>query len=358
MYEGLQEAREQTGTVAFQQVVSTLSARIWPTAQLKMVEADIRRLHQQVADTIHDDREWGPNNRRASKALIIVGPNGSSKSFSIEYALSRLPPVILKTGEQVPANILYREAPQGDAKGWLHDTLSVLGYPMARTPTAELARSVIENRLRRNRFTVAAFDELSRVLSPRNFLSRRKLAEQAEVVWSQMIQIMSDPVWPTPVIAAGTLDLIETLELHNPRTGETVARGDMNRRADLTSLPYLDMDDAAELEAYLEQYCADAGVTYRIKPTDEVGKRLVNASRRAIGTALSMSQWAVALASMRRRGALHMTDLAHVLAIRGGVPADVNLFLLDNWEDIDFEKVAPADFEHAKYRTEADEEGF
>ena len=73
------------------------------------------------------------------------------------------------------------------------------------------------------KFTLVAFDELSRVLQPRNYSSGRKLAEQAEVVWSQLIQIMSDPVWPTPVIASGTLDLIDTLELHNPRTRETVA---------------------------------------------------------------------------------------------------------------------------------------
>ncbi|WP_203066026.1 hypothetical protein [Paradevosia shaoguanensis] len=164
-----------------------------------------------------------------------------------------MPPVTLRSGVQVPANILYREAKQGDAKAWLFDTLSVLGYTMARTPSPELASANIENRMRRNKFTMVAFDELSRVLQPRNYGSKRKLTEQAEVVWSQIIQIMSDPVWPTPVIASGTLDLIETLELHNSRTGETVARGDMNRRADITTLPALTMDDAEALEAYLHQ---------------------------------------------------------------------------------------------------------
>lgn len=356
MYEKLQEAREQAASVDFEQAVNELSARVWPTAQLMMVEADIRRLHQQTAATINDEQEWGPNNRKPARALIVLGPNGSSKSYSIDYALSRLPPITLKSGVQIPANILYREAPQGDARGWLYDTLSVLGYPMARTPSPELARANIENRLRRNAFTLVAFDELSRVLQPRNYSSRRKLTEQAEIVWSQIIQIISDPVWPTPVIASGTLDLIDTLELHNTRTGETVARGDMNRRADITTLPHLDMGDAEALEAYLRQYCDDAGVAYRLRSKDEVGNRLVNASRRAIGTALSMCQWAVALASLRRRGALHMEDLAHVLAIRAGIPADANLFLLDNWEDINFEKVAPIDFQQARYHNEDDEE--
>ena len=356
MYDKLQEVREQTGTVDFHQSVEALAARIWPTEQLKMVEADIRRLHQQVAATIDDDEEWGPSNRKAARALIILGPNGSSKSFSVDYALRRLPPITIKSGLQVPANILYREVPQGDAKSWLHDTLSVLGYEMTRTPSPEFARGNVENRLRRNKFTMVAFDELSRVLSPRGYTTKRKLAEQAEIVWSQIIQIMSDPVWPTPVIASGTLDLIDTLELLNPRTREIVARGDMNRRADVTTLPRLDMGDAAALEAYLHQYCKDAGVAYRLRSTDEVGNRLVNASRRAIGTALSMCQWAVALASLRRRGALHMEDLAHVLAIRAGIPADSNLFLLDNWEDINFEKVAPLDFEQARYRDDDEEE--
>jgi len=297
----------------------------------------------------------GPEQPQSRQGAHRCRYERSSKSFSIDYALSRLPPVTLRSGVQVPANILYREAKQGDAKAWLFDTLSVLGYTMARTPSPELASANIENRMRRNKFTMVAFDELSRVLQPRNYGSKRKLAEQAEVVWSQIIQIMSDPVWPTPVIASGTLDLIETLELHNSRTGETVARGDMNRRADITTLPALTMDDAEALEAYLHQYCQDAGVTYRLTSRDEVGGRLVNASRRAIGTALSMCQWAVALASMRRRGALHIEDLAHVLAIRASIPADANLFLLDNWEDINFEKVAPRDFAQARYRNDDDD---
>ncbi|MFD1941712.1 hypothetical protein [Paradevosia shaoguanensis] len=58
---------------------------------------------------------------------------------------------------------------------------------------------------------------------------------------------------------------------------------------------------------------------------------------------------------MRRRGALHIEDLAHVLAIRASIPADANLFLLDNWEDINFEKVAPRDFAQARYRNDDDD---
>lgn len=120
-------------------------------------------------------------------------------------------------------------------------------------------------------------------------------------------------------------------------------------------LPPLDMEqDAQALADYVAAYCEMAGVTNRTKTSDLVGHRLVNASRRAVGTALSFAQWAVALASLRPRGALHISDFAHVAAMRTGCSPDSNMFLLDNWEELDFEKVAPVSFDEARYR-DADE---
>jgi hypothetical protein len=346
----LDTARAETGTARFQQAVKLLEARVFPTQQLKIVEADIRRLHQQAASVIDVNDPWGTHNRTRCRGLIVLGPSGSAKSYSIEYALTNLPPIELRDGQLVDAKVLMREAPQGEARGWLRDLLAVLGYNMLRLPQPELAMAQIEARLRAQQYTILACDELSRVLNPRNFPSRSKLASQSEIVWTQLIQIMSDPVWPTPVVASGTLELRDTLQLRLPGSNEPVARGDMLRRSDVTVLPPLTMDDAEDLEAYVNEYCLMIGVTNRTTKADDIGRRLVNGSRRAIGTSLSWAQWAVALASLRNRGALQIGDFANVMAIRSGCPDEANLFFLDNWEDINFEKVAPLSFNEARYR--------
>lgn len=109
------------------------------------------------------------------------------------------------------------------------------------------------------------------------------------------------------------------------------------------------MNDAKDLEEYINEYCRMLGVRNGTTSVDAVGQRLVNASRRAIGTSLSWAQSAVALASLRKRGVLHLSDFANVAAIRSGCPDDANLFVLDNWEQIDFEKVAPLNFHEARY---------
>lgn len=357
-YDNLQAVRDAASTTPFQQMRNELGQRVWPTKQLKKVEADIRRLHQQVADVKDPTKPWGDGNRHKAGGLIILGSYGSSKSYCIDYALSTLPPVVLADGTTEPANLLYREVPKGEARGWLRDVSSMLGYPATRLPQPELAMSNIESGLRRKKFTLVAFDEMTRVLNPRSYPTKNRLVEQSEIVWSQVIQIMDDAKWPTPVIVSGTPELRDTLTLENPKTREIVARGDVARRSDITMLPALDMGDAGELEYYLDEYCKMAGVTNRLTVTDDAGRRLVNASRRAIGTALRYAQQAVALASLRRRGALQISDLAHVLAIRGGVPADANIFLVDEWEDIDFEKIAPTNLDDARYAADDKEEVF
>ena len=234
----LQRAPNDASTPEFQQQVRTLKARIWQTEQLKMITADVRRLHQQVADAIDDNEPWGPDNRAKMRGLIVLGPNGSSKSFSVEYALATLPPIELKSGAQIPPNILSWEASNGEARGWLRQFLALLGYDMARLPAPEQAMSQIETRLRMAKHTMIFCDELTRVLNPRNSGSKKKYAAQAEIVWSQIMQVMSDPVWPTPVIASGTMELRDTLQLHKPGTDELVARGDMLRRSELCCRPW------------------------------------------------------------------------------------------------------------------------
>lgn len=348
--------RELTATGAFQEAWRQLQHVVFPTPQLELVVADIKRLHREVAHRVDKDQDWGPNNRMTARQLIILGDYGSSKSFAVQYALASLEPLDVGLNEPVQPKTLYREAPNGEARAWQRDLLGQMGYSMARMPSSEAAMAQIESRIRQVRPTMLVCDELSRVLNPRNYGSQAKLAAQAEIVWGQLMQVQSDPVWPTATVAVGNSWLGDTLQLRRPGSDEFVARGDAVRRSDITVLPPLTLDNADDLMAYTDHYCEMLGVKNRISENEAVGFRLVNASRRAIGTALSMAQWAVALASLRgKAAALHTEDFAHVAEIRLGCLPENNPFLVEDWEQIDFQKIAPRSFDEARYKSDDDE---
>ncbi|KRA99889.1 hypothetical protein ASD83_05220 [Devosia sp. Root685] len=323
------------------------------TPQLKLVQASIHRLHLEAGAVLNEGDEWGEGNRKPSRGVIIVGDNGASKSYSIQYALASLPPITLKGGGRHPPNPLYWEASNGEARAWLRDLLAKLGYPTTRMPSPELAMPQIAARLRGQKLTMLGCDEISRVLNPRNFPGRSKLAAQAEIVWTQIIQMISDPVWPTPIVAAGTMELVDTLHLLRSGSNVPVARGDLLRRCDLIVMPSLTMDDADALCGYIDAYCTELNVTNHLKEGSDVGNRLVNASRRGMGTALEIAQRAVALASVRRRGALSIRDFANVLAVFTSCSEENNIFLANDWTRIDFQKVAAVDFEDARNATKS-----
>lgn len=349
-------SRELIATDRFREAQRQLAAIVFPTPQLELIVADIKRLHGDINDRLDWDEAWGPNNRVAARNLIILGANGTSKSYTAKYALAALKPVKVGPDQFVDPKVLYREARRGEARAWQQDLLAQMGYNMARMPSSEAAMAQIESRVRLLKPTMIVCDELTRILNSRNY-STRRLGVESEIVWNQLMQIQSDPVWPTPTVAIGTMELRDSLQIRRPGSEELVGRGDVLRRSDITVLPSLTLDDAGALEDYINEYCTALNVKNRITKTRALGFRLVNASRRGIGTALVFAQWAVALASLRgKQAALHLEDFAHVAEIRTSCRPENNLFLVDDWEQIDFEKVAPDTYEEARYRSDDDDD--
>jgi hypothetical protein len=175
------------------------------------------------------------------------------------------------------------------------------------------------------------------------------------------MSIIDDGVWPTPVIVSGLPFMADTLSMVHPRSKEPVVRAEMLRRGYISRLADLSIaDDSETLDAYVAQYCEMLSVTNNIRQVDTLGARLVHGSRNAIGTALVLAQRAVALASLRRRGALSILDFAYVYSIWTSCSPDSNVFLSPEWASIDMSKIAPKDFSAARYLTnkERDEERY
>jgi hypothetical protein len=362
MAQTLDAAREAMTGAAFMNATAELGRKVFMTPQLRMVVADVHRLHQDVAALIDPNEPFAPGNRKKVGALSIIGPSGSSKSFSIEYALETLPSLGLLDGTSLDPKILSLECPPlGTSGGLLRELVGKLsGSQMTRPPAPDAASSMIAQQLKRRQLTMLSIEELSRVLNPR-IHTNRELAKEAEIVWAQVMSIIDDSVWPTPVIVSGLPFIADTLSMVDPRTQEPVVRAEMLRRGYVSRLAELSIaDDSETLEAYVAQYCELASVTHNLRHGDALGARLVHASRNAIGTALVLAQRAVALAALRRRGALSIVDFAHVYSVWTSCSPDSNVFLSPEWPHIDMSKIAPKDFNEARYLTnrERNEEAY
>jgi len=340
----LEKFRDLTSTTDYTSTYNSLRGIVIQTATLHAVIAEVEKLQNQTAMTKSSDGIWNGADRPRIEGFLGIGRDGCGKTFAVETALKMLGPVVVNGLSQttLEPNVLAVAAPShGTATALAREIIAGAGASMAREPRADDAVRKMLAALARRKFTVGYIDQLHWCLD-RNRHSSKNLVREAGLIWTMIISALDLPEWPTPIAITGSQIILDSFDIPNPDPEQRAIRGEAKRRLNVFRFPDLSIaSDATFLESIIDGYCKSCGVENITKSSDEIGARLIHASDRAFGTALTLAQKAVALAYTRPRGKLNRDDFVATYHFTQGGAAAANVFAAPDWPQIDTTVIAP-----------------
>lgn len=342
--DSLNKLREVTASRDFMSVYNTLRRIIIQTPTLIAVTAEIEKLQNQIALSKNSDGTWNSDRRLRLEGFLGIGRPGCGKTFAVETALSMLTPVTVNgvTKTQIEPKIISVSAPShGTATALAREIISKSGAPMVRDPGIDDAVPKLLGALKKREYTLIHIDELQRCLDAKRHAPKALVRESA-LIWRMIISVLDMPEWPTPLAITGLPSILDSFTVLDPTPEAKTIRSEAKRRLNLFRFPDLSIASDSELIAgIIDGYCKEAGVENNLKSSDEVGGRLIHASERAWGTALTFAQKAVALASARPRGKLNLKDFSATYHFTTAAPNSANVFAANDWPSIDVSVIAP-----------------
>lgn len=350
--EEMQKLRDLTDSNEFVAARRRLRDEVIATPELSAVISEVSKVHRQAATARDATAPWSVSNRMVEEGFLAVGQSGSGKTYAMEQAIKLLEPLKCPDGSMLELNLMAAHPPaQGNAASLFKELIDEAnGGVLGRVPKPEDADRRIRNALARRRFSLIYIDELSNCLDPHEHRGQRLVVESGRV-FKLLRNILENSTCPTPIVMSGNTDVLDTFNLPDKDDETRRIRRDMQRRINLFRFPDMTIEaDAAFLEGVIDGYCNLLGVKSILTPDDEIGPRLVHAAHYAFGTALRFAQKAVALAHVRPRGKLKREDFAAVYNFRATCGASANVFLANEWGQIDTAVLNPRNGREARYR--------
>ncbi|WP_173088695.1 ATP-binding protein [Devosia sp. 1635] len=348
--------RKVTGTTQYAAARGLLCNHLIVTDALENIIVEIKKKHDQIAEVANPERPWSEENRTRVRGLAILGNSGSGKTLAAETAIDLIKPVAVAPGVIRQPKIVSIATPDGGTASALALELIVSnGLPITREPLAKEAVGKVLRRVVANKPTLVFIDEVSRCALPIHNPS--VIRRETGLVWSMAMGMLDAKGWPTPVVMAGLPYLLDTLYLPDPDPEIKKLRGEAARRFDFIRIPDATINtDGPLIEKVIEKYCTMLGVKSLLKPSDEIGGRLLHAARYAFGHGLVIAQHAVALAHCRdgKKGKLQLSDFAATTRIMGGGAMAANIFAVSRWSEINPDVLMPESFAEARYKEKPD----
>ena len=298
------------------------------------VLAKIQQQHESVAVRLDEGQPWGAYNRQAVRGIIVLGQHHSGKSDLVAQCLEAVEPVEASDGTLVPPNTRFIEAPYVFTQSSMaRAILAVMGYPLTRKMTPDLAWSKVSDRLDKAAVTQLAVDNWHWSFSPSRAGKSSRATEKRQIQ-AAFSSLLDHPGWPLPLILIGLPEISDELSeecmQHIKDRSDIVTIGRMQNHArEYASL----MDGICRL-------CEMAGLQLNLPADDLPMQRLAHAADHSRGLAITMAKLAVLHAVRNSSSRLELQHFKTVYASMANVfDANANPFVSDTWTSVDTSKI-------------------
>ncbi|WP_108461246.1 hypothetical protein [Devosia naphthalenivorans] len=318
-----------------------------------LVKTELERVQTQIRTRYDSTQPWSPSNRAPVKGVIIFGRSGSTITRSLQTALGALKPVDLGDGHFIDPKTTMMDAPDyGTTAAMSRDIINwVGGGKMVREPDNREANRKVLSKMTNAQLTVFAIDRMHRLLNPDRHSVKGYRAE-THMFWEQMIAIMSNPDWSTPLALAGSEVMLTSLDMEDPIDKRRRVREEAFGKFSRVRLPDLTMSDDTFIIDTVQKYCITLGIhIVNDLFAADLARRIVHASGYAYGHAIVLAREACALAAVRPSSkGLKASDFENTYAAWTSCGVDANPLNSPHWANIDTTRIAPRTFEEAKHR--------
>lgn len=286
--------------------------------------------HESVAVRVNGGEPWGAGNRRPVRGIIVTGHHYCGKSDLVAQCLEAIEPITAGDGQTIEPNTRHIDAPHIFTQAsQARAIMAVMGYPLTRKMTPDVAWSRLSDRLPLAAITQLAVDNWQWSFVPSQVGQASKEAEKRKIQ-AAYCNLLDHPVWPLPLILIG-LPEVET-EL------AAVGMEHIKDRCDVVRIGRL--GDAATEHNHLligiKALCEEARLELNFVESDHVIGRLIHASDEARGVAITLAKLAVLYAVRSASNRLEIQHFRDVYASTAGCrPPELNPFIAENWRDID-----------------------
>ncbi|GLQ56552.1 ATP-binding protein [Devosia nitrariae] len=295
------------------------------TADLNTIQDAINRLDHALLVRRDPDEPWSPKNRQTAKAVVVIAPARTGKTYCIDYAVRHLSPLPAPLNEQVAAPFAVTAPSFFTIEELGRSLLAPMNLLPARALGAGMTMSRLYTRVGLKRPRLVHIDEFQRVLTPERVAPSRRQEAQVKI-FSHIRDLLDLATWPLPLVLSGTRALQEVLE-----------RPDMDfirERCTFIELKPMSIDNAddrLDLADALDAYGEIAQMRIGIEKKTDFFGRLILASNYNRGLAFEVCREAILLAA-QVDDMVGPEHFAAFYARKVGCLPTANPFLASNWK--------------------------
>ncbi|MDP2781334.1 TniB family NTP-binding protein [Devosia sp.] len=292
--------------------------------------AMLQRQHESVAVRIDEAQPWGANNRHPVRGIIVTGQHYSGKTDLVAQCLEAVEPVESVDGQAIEPNSRMIEAPNVFTQSSMaRAILAVMGYPLTRKMTTDLAWSKVSDRLDKAAVTQLAIDNWQWSFSPSRAGKFSRDVEKRQIQ-AAFCNMLDHSVWPLPLVLIGLPEVMSELAMEGMHH--------IKDRCDVINIGRM-RNDAGEYASLLDgigKLCQTAGLQLQLHMDDLPMQRLAHAADDARGVAITIAKLAVLQAVRNGSSRLEIEHFGAVYASTASSHDDQrNPFVSDTWATVD-----------------------
>lgn len=292
--------------------------------------AKLQQQHESVAVRIDEGQPWGPNNRQSVRGIIVTGQHYSGKSDLVAQCLEAVQSVESVDGQTIEPNTRMIEAPNVFTQSSMaRAILAVMGYPLTRKMTPDLAWSKVSDRLDKAELTHLAIDNWHWSFSPSRAGKLSRDVEKRQIQ-AAFCNLLDHPVWPLPLVLIGLPEVTAELAVDGMQH--------IKDRCDIINIGRM-QNNASEYAGLLdgiEKLCETARLQLHLHVDDLPMQRLAHAADDSRGVAITIAKLAVLHAVRNGASRLEIQHFKAVYANTANLHDDErNPFVSETWGKID-----------------------